>query len=91
VSWRYYTPTPGIIWDAPEAIPEVCYGQPNDTSGACASTEFTSHVALPNTKGYSSAPILDDIGNCNLQKISWVIPDEAWSDHPFSNVTISPL
>jgi hypothetical protein len=43
-------------------------------------------VLFPNTTvnsySYSSAPILDDIENCNLPQISWVTPDEAWSDHP---------
>ena len=29
-----------------------------------------------------SAPILTDIQNCQLPAISWVIPDERWSDHP---------
>lgn len=30
----------------------------------------------------AGAPILSDIANCQLQQISWVIPDAAWSDHP---------
>jgi hypothetical protein len=82
VSWRYYTPTLGIIWDAPEGIPEVCYGQNKDVGGKCAGGEFTNNVKLPDEGPYDGAPILDDISNCNLQKISWVIPDQAWSDHP---------
>jgi phospholipase C len=82
VSWRYYTPTLGIIWDAPEGIPEVCYGQNKDVGGPCAGGEFTNNVKLPNEGPYDGAPILDDISTCNLQKISWVIPDQAWSDHP---------
>ena len=90
VSWRYYTPTTGTIWDAPAAIPEVCYGQNKNIGGACTATEFTSHIALPNKNGYDSAPVLDDIANCNLQKISWVIPDQAWSDHPDFDGKVSP-
>ena len=27
------------------------------------------------------APILEDIENCNLSGVSWVIPDGSWSDH----------
>jgi hypothetical protein len=27
-------------------------------------------------------PVIDDIQKCNLQNVSWVIPDERWSDHP---------
>jgi phospholipase C len=101
VSWRYYTPTIsnpgnplGIIWDAPEGIPEVCYGQNQATGTPCQGSEFTSHVVYPGEKqfgfNYDSAPVLDDIANCKLQQISWVVPDTAWSDHPFSNVTNSP-
>jgi phospholipase C len=101
VTWRYYTPTVssesnplGIIWDAPEGIPEVCYGQNLIGSGPCKGSEFTSHVVYPleNQYGfnYDSAPILDDIANCKLQQISWVIPDENWSDHPVSTLTLSP-
>jgi Phosphoesterase family len=37
------------------------------------------------------APVLQDIANCTLPNISWVIPDLAWSDHPFSNVTGAAL
>jgi len=33
----------------------------------------------------TSAPILSDIQNCQLPAISWVIPDERWSDHPNSS------
>src|SRR5271165_5682702 len=84
VTWFYYAPTPEIIWDAPAAIPEVCYGENdlNKVGQPCTASEFTNHVMLPLTQSYDSAPILDDIANCNLQKISWVIPDQMWSDHP---------
>jgi phosphoesterase family protein len=30
----------------------------------------------------AGAPIISDIANCQLQQISSVIPDAAWSDHP---------
>ena len=100
VSWRYYTPTTsnsknplGIIWDAPEGIPEVCYGQNQVGSGPCTSVEFTNHVVYPGDKlngvSYDGAPILDDIADCGLQKISWVIPDTAWADHPFPGAVVS--
>jgi phospholipase C len=91
-SWAYYTPTPGIIWNAPAGIPEVCYGE-NDLlklGQPCLATEYTNHIKLPNQGGYDGAPILDDISNCKLQKITWVIPDQAWSDHPQFDGTVSP-
>jgi phospholipase C len=84
-TWNYYTPTAGIIWDAPAGIPEVCYGQ-NQTNGTnpCGGAEW-SHVILPDSPGHSDAPIFDDLLNCNLKQISWVIPDFTWSDHPQDN------
>jgi phospholipase C len=83
VTWRYYTPSVGIIWDAPASIPEVCYGEDNlnDVGQPCSGNEW-GHIARPNTGNYDGAPILDDIANCSLQKISFVIPDQVWSDHP---------
>lgn len=92
VTWRYYTPTRGIIWDAPEGIPEVCYGQNAlNNHQACSGTQFTNHVILPNQGTYDSAPILDDIANCNLAQISYVIPDRVWSDHPGGKWSYSVL
>jgi phospholipase C len=89
VTWAYYTPTPGIIWDAPAGIPEVCYGQ-NQTNGTnpCGGAEW-SHVILPDSPGHSDAPIFDDLLNCNLKQISWVIPDVTWSDHPQDKWTMN--
>lgn len=85
ISWRYYVPQPGDIWDAPEAIPEVCYGVNDITNagakcGSLANSNWTTHMSFYSTM--NNAPIFTDIANCQLQKISWVIPDAAWSDHP---------
>jgi phospholipase C len=91
-SWTYYSPLPnGIIWNAPEAIPEVCYSMNStDSQGTpCGGTEWNNHMKFYSTMG--DAPIFQDITSCNLAKISWVIPDLAWSDHPFSNVTGAAL
>ena len=87
-TWRYYAQTPGIIWDAPEGIPEVCYGQNKNVGGPCTAAEFTNHVKFPtNTDG---APIFNDIATCNLPQITWVTPDQVWSDHPQTDGFISP-
>jgi len=88
-SWGYYMPVDRAIWNAPAAIPEVCYGQNSDVGGACvtgAGTEYTGHVHVAK-QGYSDAPIFDDLYNCgkDMPKISWVIPDLRWSDHPYDN------
>jgi phospholipase C len=100
-SWRYYAPEPGSIWDAPEAIPEVCYGV-NGTSNvpaACGSIlmnnqnynhqNWTSHMTFYSTNNPAASPIFTDIQACQLQQITWVIPDSAWSDHPNSNTSVA--
>jgi phospholipase C len=81
VGWKYYAQTLGIIWDAPEANPQICYGAVSGT-GSCSGSEFTDHVIIEKNRNLSSAPILKDIHDCQLAAISWVTPDEAWSDHP---------
>lgn len=81
--WKYYAQTNGAIWDAPEANPQACYFATSG-SGACSATEFGSHVVIAKNSKLTSAPILKDIKNCQLAAISWVTPDEAWSDHPGS-------
>jgi phospholipase C len=98
VTWRYYVATRGGLWDAPESLTQVCYSQngiptatvksmvvpascgPNPATGL---DEF-ANVSFPVKKGTNKtgAPILTDISNCDLQQISWVTPDGAWSDHP---------
>ena len=91
LTWTYYSPTPnGIIWNAPEAIPEVCYGENNTSHAgqgiACGSenggTEWNSHMSFYANSTLTAAQIFTDISSCKLANISWVIPDVAWSDHP---------
>jgi phospholipase C len=80
VSWNYFVQAPGAIWDAPEADPQTCYTATSG-SGTCGGAEF-SNVIFPMLGGRSNAPIFDAISHCSLAQISWVMPDEAWSDHP---------
>ncbi len=92
-SWAYYTEPPDYstqspgfsIWDAPAWIPESCYGQTTSPGLGypCTGPEWNNHVRNPQSNGYSWAPIFDDITNCNLPAISWVVPDQAYSDHPY--------
>ncbi len=93
ITWRYYAPTAGAIWTAPASIPEVCYGTNiGYTEGQpCSGPEWSNHVVLPDTLSHGgSAPILSDIENCNLQQISWAVPDEEWSDHAGGNAPPPP-
>jgi hypothetical protein len=95
LSWGYYEPRKYPQWDAPRDIPQTCYGQrsrPNQPPYSCGSglgTEYGDHVHSPGDpipwnpgQTYSYAPIFDDLTNCHLPQISWVIPDGRWSDHP---------
>jgi hypothetical protein len=93
IRWRYYSQQAGIIWNAPEAVTQTCYSQnavvPNAAGTAPAAcgpnavtgTDEYSHVSFP-VPNQTGAPILTDIQSCDLQQISWVTPDEVWSDHP---------
>lgn len=85
VSWAYYNESvAGSEWNTPLAIPEVCYGENAALRKAClegVGTEWYNHVRAPNRNHYSDAPIFDDLYNCNLPQVSWVIPDLLWSDH----------
>lgn len=71
ITWRYYTPSDGTFWTAPNAIRHIC--QPLNKK--CVGQDFTSHVVL------TPSSVLTDIKNGNLQQVSWVIPAGLNSDH----------
>jgi phospholipase C len=80
MSWRYYTPSAGSIWTAPNAIQHLC--GPNATppnATACVGSNWVSNVVLYTTQ--NPAPILSDILNNQLPAVSWVIPAGQNSDH----------
>ena len=79
ISWRYYAPTPGFIWTAVDAIKHLCYAVQNPPPGQpCDSADWLNmRFGHPD----NAVPILTDIMTCQLQQMSWVIPDERWSDH----------
>lgn len=76
-SWRYYTPSAGSIWTAPNAIQHIC--QSSGPGGHCTGQDWTNNVDL------KPADVLNDIANCSLRNVSWVIPTGANSDHASSN------
>jgi phospholipase C len=84
ISWRYYAGnTSGGnqsygIWRAPDMIQNICQPTP-DLPDACSYAGYTNNVYTGNP-----AEVLNDLGaaSCNLQRVSWVIPDGSWSDHP---------
>lgn len=80
ISWRYYAPSAGIIWNGPTAIEHMCVpnvAPPNATS--CTGSEYASNVIL------HSAQVLTDIANGQLANVTWVIPTGQSSDHPETN------
>jgi phospholipase C len=77
LSWRYYAPSAGSIWTAPNAIQHIC--QSSGPGGTCTGQAWSSNVDL------TPADVLKDIGSCNLRSVSWVIPTGANSDHARSN------
>ena len=76
VSWRYYAPSAGSIWTAPNAIQHMC--GPNGTppnATACVGSDWVNNVVL------HPAQILTDISNSQMPAVSWVIPAGQNSDH----------
>lgn len=76
ISWRYYTPTAGLLWTGPNAIQHLC--GPNNTppnATACVGPDWVKDVVL------NQKQVLTDISGGQLPAVSWVIPDGASSDH----------
>jgi len=87
LSWKYYAPSAGSIWTAPNAIKNICEPAFN-TSGNlfCSGTEWNAKVDVANL----GTDILTDISSCNLSRVSWVIPNGTWSDHAGSTDIYGP-
>jgi len=85
LTWRYYVEDRfhggQRLWTAPNAISRLC-GGPNPGQN-CSGQEFLNNVSIPPNPAVldAMAPVLEDIENCNLPNMSWVIPDGLWSDH----------
>ena len=77
VTWRYYAPSAGSIWTAPNAIQHICLS--SGPGGKCTGQDWTSNVDL------APADVLKDIAACKLRSVSWVIPTGANSDHANGN------
>ena len=75
-NWRYYTPSTGGLWTAPNAIEHMCGpNAPPPNATACTGPDFINNV-VPNSKA-----ILQDIANGTLANVSFVMPSGAASDH----------
>ncbi|MFZ0771142.1 MAG: alkaline phosphatase family protein [Candidatus Sulfotelmatobacter sp.] len=84
ISWRYYTHSSEDLWTAPNAFQTICNSTvAGDGCVATAENPDWNYVIDESTKNDPPNPgqILQDIQNCNLAQVSWVLPDGAWSDH----------
>jgi phospholipase C len=88
ISWKYYAPAAGSIWTAPNSIEAIC--QPNSTFTVCDGSEWKTNVIFPFTGNYGAVPFLNDLQNCQLPAVSWVIPDGRWSDHANGDKGLGP-
>jgi phospholipase C len=77
ITWRYYAPSAGSIWTAPNAIGHIC--QSTGPGGKCAGADWSANVDL------KPADVLSDIAACKLRSVTWVIPTGANSDHANGN------
>jgi phospholipase C len=76
ISWRYYTPSAGSIWTAPNAIRHIC--RPSDQR--CTGRSWTN-----GSIDLEPSDVLRDIDAGDLPAVSWVIPKGQASDHPGTN------
>jgi phospholipase C len=74
ITWRYYTPTEGIIWNAPASIRHMC--QPKGVPPTCKGPDWSNGKEVIN-----QLQVLTDIAQNNLASVSWVIPTALSSDH----------
>ena len=92
ITWEYYAATPGSLANAPVAFRQICdprFVNPNGdpTSAlACTGMQWNANVDISNL----GTDILNDIENCNLSQVSWVTPDDKWSDHAGGNDLYGP-
>src|SRR5262249_39227945 len=63
VPWRYYAPSAGSIWTAPDAIQHIC--QPQTVSGTltCTGPDWSGGVTIPESR------VLNDIANGQLMQV----------------------
>jgi phospholipase C len=84
VTWRYYAPSAGSIWTAPDAIEHICQQQTVNGVPTCMGPIWNNNVVIPETQ------VLTDIANGNLAQVTWVIPNGNRSDHAKANDGTGP-
>jgi phospholipase C len=84
LTWRYYTPSAGSIWSAPDAIEHICQQQNLNGTLTCMGPIWTNSVIIPQSQ------VLTDIINGHLAQVTWVIPNGLYSDHAKGNDGTGP-
>jgi Phosphoesterase family len=89
VSWRYYDSADGLaFWNAPRELQQICQpGNGTLPGDVCQGNDYNTKVLIGNP-----GRVLQDLGavqgqSCDLQAVTWVIPDGNWSDHPGTGST----
>ena len=90
ISWRYYTPSAGSLWTAPNAIQHMCV--PDSTGTQCTGSDWTNSVVLQSGPDDVQTPtaLLADISANKLANVTWVIPSGQASDHALENAGYGP-
>jgi phospholipase C len=94
ISWRYYAPSAGFIWTAPNAIQHMCVpNAPVPNATACTGSDWVNNVVLQDSSDDTHTPnaVLSDIANGNLASVVWVIPSGQASDHPVNSDGSGPF
>jgi phospholipase C len=81
ISWRYYTPSAGSIWTAPNAIRHIC----KPSHGKCEGSDWTNGAVV-----LSPSRVLTDIADYKLGAVSWIVPAGNYSDHAGVNEGTGP-
>ena len=84
ITWRYYGWEEDSRWTAPNSIDHICQSSGFGSTAHCEGSAFKNGEVQ-----IKPAQVLTDLGvngtssqSCQLQQVSWVIPDGSWSDHP---------
>jgi phospholipase C len=92
ISWRYYAPSAGSIWTAPDAIQHMCGPNATPPNGtACVGADWTGaapKVVVGQTQ--KDPQVLADMASGQLPQVTWVIPDGQDSDHASLNDGCGP-
>ncbi len=83
ITWRYYAPSAGFIWTAPDAIQHMCgpmllRPMPPPVWDRIGPAQSPKVVV---SQSQNNAQVLTDIASGQLPQVTWVIPDGQDSDH----------